>query len=390
MADAGAPVPSAPPPADGSSDASAADNGAIKKSPSMLSRYSTRSTAAAFNHGLSRRRTEAAGLFTLWSAFVLIEGLIRFVRSDATRDLLPDGRPSDVIPPLLPFLGGLFEVIFGFTGLVVGIIELAFASGGIFATICFLIIQVPLSWFTFIVYVFMIPAYRWRLDLVTVVAGTTLSVSRTHGLIAMGVVTSVAFCAALQGGQFVFALRLLAYQAQQAQERPSAALTTALTHARPRAIFWCALFTLGGASTLAAGAVLADALGSGRVDAPAFYAFPPHVGVYPVMTAVTGGVMTVYGLASVAAAAGVGALVGPTVHALPLVFALMFVNFALVQVASIGSPAAEVANLPGRLAFAAAMHTGLTLVSVVIGPYFVVRVGKEADPGGAPPVVAAA
>jgi len=387
MADDGATVPSAPPPADGSTDASAADTGALKKSPSMLSRYSSRSAASALNPGLSRRRTEAAGLFTLWSAFVLIEGVVRFVRSDATRDLLPDVRQSGVVPPLLPFLGGLFEVVFGLLGLLVGIVELAFASGGVLATIFFLIVQVPLSWFTFIVYVFVIPGYRWRLDEVTVVAGTTLSVSRTHGLIAMGIVTSVAFCAALQGGQFVFALRLLAYQAQQAEERPATALTTALTHARPRAVFWCALFTLGGASTLAAGAVLADALGGGRVDAPDFYEFPPHVGVYPVMTAVTGGVMLLHGLVSIAAAAGVRSLVGPTVHAMPLVFLLMYVNFALVQVASVGPQGGDAG---GALAFAAAMHTGLTLVSAVIGPYFVVQAAKKADEGGPPPVVAAA
>ncbi|KAK1863663.1 hypothetical protein I4F81_006217 [Pyropia yezoensis] len=331
-----------------------------KKRTSVWSRYTTGSVYAA---EVSRRRTEAAGLLALWSAAVVVEGLVRFVTSDATRELLPNNRPSTVVPPLLPFLGALFEVVFG-------------------------------VWFTYIVWVFLMPAYRWRLDEPTVLGvGEVVSVARTHGLIATGIVTSSAFCAALQGGQFVFGLRLLAFQAQQAVEAPPALLTVGLGYNRLRAVFWSALMALGGGGTLAAGIVLTIAVGGGRLAAPFFFDFPPHVGVFPIQTIVTGGVMVAHGLlglAAAVAAAGTGrparGVVSLHVHATPLVWVVLLLNFSLVQIAAVGPAGMGVGQ--GRLAYAAAVHAGLTLVATFIGPYFVVAASRDADedgPGGGNP-----
>lgn len=378
-APAPAPAPAPEPAADDDDSTSESPSSPSKKRTSVWSRYTTGSVYAA---EVSRRRTEAAGLLALWSAAVTVEGLVRFVTSDATRDLLPDNRASTVVPPLLPFLGALFEVAFGAVGLLVAVVELVFASGGVVPTACFLILQVPLSWFTYIVWVFLLPAYRWRLDAVTPLGGgDVLSVARTHGLIATGVVTSAAFCAALQGGQFVFGLRLLAFQAQQAVEAPPGVLTAGLGYNRVRAVFWSALMVLGGGGTLAAGIVLTVAVGGGRVAAPAFFSFPPHVGVFPVQSIVTGAVMVAHGASGLlaAAAAGLRPAMVWHVHATPLVWVVLALNFCLVQVAAVG-PA--VVGGAGRAAAAAAVHLGLTLVATFIGPYFIVAASRDADEGG--------
>lgn len=395
-APAPAPVPVAayiptPTAADDASSSSGSRSAPSKKRTSVWSRYTTGSVYAA---EVSRRRTEAAGLLALWSAAVVVEGLVRFVTSDATRELLPNNRPSTVVPPLLPFLGALFEVVFGVCGLMVAVVELAFASGGVVPTLVFLVLHVPLSWFTYIVWVFLMPAYRWRLDEPTVLGvGEVVSVARTHGLIATGIVTSSAFCAALQGGQFVFGLRLLAFQAQQAVEAPPALLTVGLGYNRLRAVFWSALMALGGGGTLAAGIVLTIAVGGGRLAAPFFFDFPPHVGVFPIQTIVTGGVMVAHGLlglAAAVAAAGTGrparGVVSLHVHATPLVWVVLLLNFSLVQIAAVGPAGMGVGQ--GRLAYAAAVHAGLTLVATFIGPYFVVAASRDADedgPGGGNP-----
>lgn len=371
--------------ADNDSSSSEAPSEPSKKRTSVWSRFTTGSVYAA---EVSRRRTEAAGLLALWSAAVTVEGLVRFVTADATQDLLPDSRPSTVVPPLLPFLGALFEVAFGVMGLMVAIVELAFASGGVVPTLAFLAAQVPLSWFTYVVWVFLLPAYQWRLNNTTPLGGPedVLSVANTHGLIATGVITSVAFCAALQGGQFVFGLRLLAFQAQQAVEAPPALLTVGLGYNRLRAMFWSALMVVGGGGTLAAGIILTIAIGGGRVSAPNFFSFPPHVGVFPIQSIVTGGVMIAHGLVGLVAAAvaGRGALGRTTVtwhvHTTPLVWVVLLLNFCLVQVAAIGPSGA--AGGPGRASFAAAVHAGLTLVSTFIGPYFVVAASRDADEDG--------
>ncbi|GAB0492196.1 hypothetical protein MMPV_003456 [Pyropia vietnamensis] len=364
------------------SSSSEAPSEPSKKRTSVWSRFTTGSVYAA---EVSRRRTEAAGLLALWSAAVTVEGLARFITADATRELLPDARPSTVVPPLLPFLGAIFEVAFGAVGLMVAVVELAFASGGVWPTVVFLAAHVPLSWFTYVVWVFVVPAYRWRLNETTPLGGPgdVVSVASTHGLIASGVVTSVAFCAALQGGQFVFGLRLLAFQAQQAVEAPPALLTVGLGYNRLRAMFWSALMVIGGGGTLAAGIILTIVLDGGRVTAPAFFSFPPHVGVFPIQSIVTGGVMIAHGLIGLVAAAVAGraafgrSTVALHVHTTPLVWLVLLLNFCLVQVAAIGPATAGMG--PGRASTAAAVHMGLTLVASFIGPYFVVAASRDAD-----------
>jgi len=298
-------------------------------------------------------RTEAAALLTLWSVLTLGEGTIRFIASDPARDLTPGG-PG--LAPAVLFVGGLFEAAFGVAGLVVGVAALLFRIHRVALTVSFLAFQTVLSFYVFIVYVFVEPAVRAR-DLVEPLL-PGMSVGSSRLLLTMGILTSVSFCLALQGGQFVMGLRLLAYQ-QQVEGRPAGFASAAAGNNRLRAGGWAVNMLLGGLSTVVAGAVLVSQV-TARSTFPAFYAAPPHVGVYPVLTLFTGLLMTAHGALGVATAAA--HRLQPTFVAMTLpVYLAMYLNFAFVQVGGIGM---------GRAAAAGPLHNGLVVVAVVIAPYF--------------------
>lgn len=308
-------------------------------------------------------QAQAAALLTLWSALVLSEGTIRLVASDPARDLTPGG-PG--LSPLALFLGGSSEVAFGLAGLVLGASSLLFGFNRAVVTASFLVFQTILSVYVFFLYVFLQPALRARDLLEPLLPGMTIGSSRA--LLAMGILTSFSFCLALQGGQFLMGLRLLTYQRQLAGS-PAGFASAAIKHNRIRAAAWSINMLVGGLSTTAAGAVLVSQV-TGTTTFPAFYAAPPHVGVYPALTLVTGLVMVadaVLGLAACAAVRLYGALVVAT---LPT-YLLMYANFAAVQVGGIGQ---------GRAIEAAPLHTGLVFVTAALAPYFAFQWRAERAP----------
>eukprot|EP00168_Porphyra_purpurea_P019536 TRINITY_DN7831_c0_g2_i2.p1 TRINITY_DN7831_c0_g2~~TRINITY_DN7831_c0_g2_i2.p1 ORF type:complete len:357 (+),score=69.06 TRINITY_DN7831_c0_g2_i2:445-1515(+) len=229
-------------------------------------------TTAEVNH--RRKRQEAAAMLLLWSALVLTEGTVRFVLSGPAEDLTPANRASSAPPPLLAFIGALFECIFGITGVLVGAGALLFNAHNRMVTIAFLATQTVMSWFTFIVYVFLLPAYRSAFLENPVFPFDSISESRAF--ITMGILTSVSLCLALQGGQFAMGLSLLAYQAP-----PGKASETDANKAAIRGVFWNGNMVLGGLSTTVAGAMLlaADKGGAGRLDGT--FRCPPARGRFP-------------------------------------------------------------------------------------------------------------
>lgn len=307
-------------------------------------------------------RTRAAALLALWSALVLSEGTIRFVASDPARDLTPGG-PG--LSPLALFLGGASEAAFGLAGLVIGASSLLFGLNRPEVTASFLVMQTLLSIYVFFLYVFVQPALRARDLLEPLLPGMSVGSSRV--LIAMGIITSFSFCLALQGGQFLMGARLLAYQKQLVGSPPGLA-TAATKHNRLRSAAWSVNMLVGGLSTVVAGALLAREV-TGTSTFPAFFAAPPHVGVYPVLTLVTGLMMVAYAGLGVAAAAA-GRLYWALVAATLPTYVVMYLNFALVQVGGIGM---------GRAIEAAPLHSGLVAVTVALAPYFAAEWSKERE-----------
>lgn len=308
-------------------------------------------------------RNQAAALLALWSALVLSEGTIRFVASDPARDLTPGG-PG--LSPLALFLGGASEAAFGLAGFVIGGASLLFGLNRPAVTASFLVVQTLLSIYVFLLYVFVQPALRARDLLEPLLPGMSVGSSRV--LITMGIITSFSFCLALQGGQFLMGARLLAYQKQLAGSPPGLA-TAATMHNRVRAAAWSINMLVGGLSTLFAGALLTREV-TGTSTFPAFFVAPPHVGVYPVLTVVTGLAMIAFAALGAATAAA-GRMYWALVAATLPTYVLMYLNFALVQVGGIGQ---------GRAIEAAPLHSGLVAVTVALAPYFAAEWHKERTP----------
>ncbi|GAB0496000.1 hypothetical protein MMPV_007310 [Pyropia vietnamensis] len=311
----------------------------------------------------SYMRQEAAALLTLWSALVLTEGTVRFILANPAQDLLPADRPTSTLPPILPFLAALMECIFGLSGVFVGVGAAFFNIHSRMATLVFLITQTIQSWFVFIIYVFLIPSYRAHF--LTAPIFPFDSIGESRWFITMGILTSVALCLALQGGQFAFGMRLLAYQSPTwRKSHLHASLSVA------RGLFWNGNMVLAGLSTTIAGLLLlANAGGNGGAGrlSPRFFGAPPHVGVFPIMTFVTGLFAMVTGLVGMAACVA-RHLVKPFLALTAVNYIVMYLNFTLVQVGAIenGGPVA-----------AAALHSGLVLLTALIGPYFAFRARVE-------------
>ncbi|OSX78032.1 hypothetical protein BU14_0125s0020 [Porphyra umbilicalis] len=304
------------------------------------------------------KRQEAAALLAVWSALVLTEGTVRFILTSPGQDLFPADRPVNVLPPFLPFLAALAECVFGLTGLLVGVGAAFFNAHSRLVTIAFLGSQTVLSWFVFIIYVFLIPSYRARYLTESVFPFDTLGESRAF--LTMGILTSVTLCLALQGGQFAFGVRLLAHQSP-----PGKASAAHAAKAAARGVFWNGNMVFGGVSTAVAGLLLlsntAGRGGAGRLDG--VFAAPPHVGVFPVLTLLTGLSMVATGLSGMAACVA-HKLLKPFLAMTVANYLLMYLNFTIVQVGAIR---------PTGPPQAGAFHSGLVLLTALIGPYFTYR-----------------
>ena len=148
---------------------------------------------------------ESSLLLAFWSILVMNEGAIRFIASGQP------GAPGLFagMPIRFPtaFLAALFEVIFGLIGLFLGL------AGGVLKVfnrkllVAFAWIQSILGWYVFIVYVLVLPSFRIANE--EPMLGLSPVASRVVS--ALGILTSLQWCLALQGGQFVFISRVTAF-----------------------------------------------------------------------------------------------------------------------------------------------------------------------------------
>lgn len=294
----------------------------------------------------SRFFLEAAGLLALWSVLVINEGAIRLIASNPAAGLSRDGRP----PPVVLFLGGLFEVIFGLIGLFVGVAGFIFRWYSTNATKLAIAVQTLFGYYVFAVYVFVQPALTASDLEAPALEGLTIGESKF--LIALGVLTSFHFCLALQGGQFVFFVRLIC----GGTGRNFLMQRTGNTM---RAIFWNMNLALSGIWTLITGGLINASVGGGKLDAP--FAFPPNVGRMPGLTISTGIVMILYGLAGASMAGMKMRVPGWYYFVGGYVYLTAFANFTIVQFGLI----------EGASGGPVALHAGLVFMTVFIGPYFV-------------------
>lgn len=197
-----------------------------------------------------------------------------------------DDAGNTIIPVAALLAGGVAEVLFGIAGCYLAIASLVYNYNNVKTTIGFLIMQSILGWFVFITYVVADPI----LAAINTEANDLLSLSERRSLIILGnMLGSITFCWALQGGQFVMGLRLLA--AQKGQEVSAA--RNAL-----RAKVWSGNVLAAAFSTLFVGIMLAA---KDFTSDTAPIGLPPHVIWYPSISIVTGLVMFAYGVLGVMA-----------------------------------------------------------------------------------------
>lgn len=301
-----------------------------------------------------RQFTESAWLLAFWSIGVMNEGVIRFVRFGLPgASQLFWGRP---IRFWAQFLGGLFETIFGVFGLAVGLAAAVLGWYSRPITLLLLITQFLMGWYVFIVYVFVFPAFR--------IADSTnlLGMSRVahNAFGTFGILTSVAMCFALQGGQFVFICRLIAYGGPTD-------FFFQRTGARLFAMLWNLNYALAGFWAFIGASIIIDNKG-GRLTNGAFSA-PPNVGRIPVYLLFVGLLMFVWPLVGILISLkNKTEVVRKYIICSFIVWLIVYVHYTIGQLGFIANFRTSAVPATG-----ASMHNHLTVMMCFLGPYYMLK-----------------
>lgn len=287
-----------------------------------------------------------AGLLTLFSVFCLIEGGIRLTRVVGSSDWDGD---DNVFPPIVLLLASLTEVIFALSGLLPGLLALVTEQYHKFMALPALVL-INAGWFTFVVYVFALPAFNAARN----PGHPGLTDSEDAGATVFGIFGSMAICASMQGGQFVFALRLHRHLTDDMDKYTK-------LYIKVRNIVYTSLYVLFGVSMLSIGALAQAQLGGGRVLPPLVK--PPFFVVYPELT-ITAGVITTL----VSAVALFRAITGMTKLA-PVYYALIAFDY-LCNLGFLVYP--QIGLIPAGPVFAVGMLTCL-FAAVRVMPVFFER-----------------
>lgn len=221
-------------------------------------------------------------------------------------------------------------------------------------TLALVAVQNVLGWYVFLNYVFIIPAFR----ISALSASPGLSLAATKAVGTMGILSSVAFCLALQGGQFVFICRMLAYGGEKD-------FLNQRNGAKMRAVFWNMNYALAGLWATVQASIIINGMGAGLTMAP-FFA-PPNVGRIPLYLLFTGLIMLVWALAGVGISImGQRTLIRNYIIASFPVFLFVLVHYTIGQLGFIAKNPVP----PAVPAAGAAMHNHLVMMVCFLGPYF--------------------
>lgn len=308
-----------------------------------------------------REFTEAAYLLAFWSILVMNEGVIRFVQhGQPAAPGLFKGMP---VRFWAPFMGALCEVIFGVFGLAVGL------AGGVLGyfskplTFALIGVQTVTGWYTFLTYVFIIPAFRIANEKMPML-GMSVAASKAVGT--FGILTSLSWCLALQGGQFVFISRLMAFGGEEDFLRQR-------TGAGMRSIFWNANYFLAGLWATVSACIIINEKGGGLTKPGPFFA-PPNVGRIPVYLLFTGLLICLWSLGGIVISAMKNkAVVRKYAIASFFVFMFVHIHYTIGQLGFIAKNPAP----PAVPAAGAAMHNHLAFMLAFLGPYFMLKATNE-------------
>lgn len=228
-----------------------------------------------------------AGMLAVFSVFLLVEGMVRVTLITAVNhDADWDGEEDETFPGVVLLVGAVIEVIAGLAGLLRALGAIMFDYHNAAVT-RFCVILMLLGWFTFIVFVFADPAYTVSHRDVSPVSG--LDMSQYKGIVTLGILGSLAYCGALQGGQVFFAWQLWRTEKGGSEKYDS-------RYYAARLVYYSAFATIGGISQLGIGIFVRDEVGAGRLVGAERVGAPPYFIVYPELNIAAGMLVTFAGL----------------------------------------------------------------------------------------------
>lgn len=302
---------------------------------------------------------EVSVLLMIWSLLIINEGAARYVAQIKLDGGLVRGIDKGIYgasPDLalgFLFFASLFEIFYGFMGLFIGLASIILGFRNTLVMKCCMVIQFALSVYVYVIHVLLLPIF-------SAIHDSWYNRDKMGGLswflTVLEIVISTVFCNALQGGQFMFLARLISIEEKSNFFRQS-------TGDRMRAVFWTICITISGICTVITGAVLYNKFGGWQTD-PYFYS--PNIGRLPILTMVTGIVMSLFGLTGTVHAIG-HSKVPPRYFILgAFVFVLAWFNFTIAQLSFVGASAGAVA-----------MKTGMVFAVFFLSSYFLWCASEE-------------
>lgn len=201
-----------------------------------------------------------SGMLLGFSVFMLVAGVVRMTLLVATYH--GSGGDEETFPKAVLLSAAVVEGIVGFVGLLRALAVIMFDYHNAEVT-RFSVILMLFGWFTLVTFVFAEPAYRVNHTEKPEIGG--LNMDQYEGIVTLGVLGSLAYCCALQGGQFFFAWQLWNIE-------KGTGLTYTIGYYSVRLAFYSVLALIAGLSQLAIGTFVWEELGKGRLTR--------HAGVY--------------------------------------------------------------------------------------------------------------
>ncbi|GBG79227.1 hypothetical protein CBR_g29279 [Chara braunii] len=312
-------------------------------------------------------RMQTAGLLSVFSVLLVIEGVTRTnLYIDRNSDWDGDSR---IFPRVVLLIAGLVEIVFSFSGLLVGLGELFLELGNATLTL-FSMFTMLIGWFTYVVYTLAYPSFI--VDKAS--SGyDPLTESEYRGIQIMGIFGSVAYCGALQGGQFFFAHQLYHIQMRQSGE--------VYTRSYYKGRLYCYSFfvLLAGLSQLVAGCIVIDRLATGELHVPQVAS--PYIIIYPEMTITVSVLIICYGFFGIAAAMNVIPLAEFRTNMAGALFSA-FIFVAQIGFMDLPQAGLQGDNYPSHVSLGS-MQPGLLLALVLMPAYLISKL-SAIDPGVAP------
>lgn len=199
----------------------------------------------------------ASGMLLGFSVFILVNAIVRLTLLVATYhgSEWRDGDDEDFPVPIL-LSAAVLEVVVGLVGLLqaLAVIMFDFQNAAVTRFSVFLMLS---AWSALVVFVFAEPAYRVRHTEKSTVRGLTLD--QYEVVVTLGILGSLAYCGALQGGQAFFAWQLWRV------EKGAGEMYTRGYYC-VRLAFYSVLAFVAGLSQLAIGTLVREELGQGRLS----------------------------------------------------------------------------------------------------------------------------